>query len=417
MAQRQRQPSLSSPPRRPSVDRAALHDSSKSPPPHPLLRRDSSFSDEAGLLELSRDAGLAFLDADINGDQKLSFEEFNLVIPATLRDKADEAQIRELFTNADRDRSGYVSSDEYFVWMIGVAEQSSNCGLEPIFRRYDTSKSGSLDAREFAHACTDLGFGVFAHDIFMELDHDSSGTVSYVELIWSLRKRQKLGMSKLAKRFLTHVSFTNATISVREQVNRNASPGSSSEQQAGDLSTWRLSSVDVEGLRKQVASKLLEHKMRVSDFYNLALERSGPDALTRGRFPATMRLFGHTADDEALDALFVSMNADLSKAIGMDEIYAWMNGAIGRKQSAKEVRSAHSPPRANPPATTTTTVHAVESCSCYAVEHLAIQPGAKRTTREPATPPIRAPQMSRPPPHASANAPPTRLHARCARRR
>ena len=65
---------------------------------------------------------------------------------------------------------GTLSIDEYFLWVLGVCVQQSASGsLDTLFRRYDKNNTGTLDAEEFAHVCTDLNFGQFAHDIFIEL--------------------------------------------------------------------------------------------------------------------------------------------------------------------------------------------------------------------------------------------------------
>lgn len=50
---------------------------------------------------------------------------------------------------------------------LDVATQHG-CGLEAIFRRYDTSGEGVLDVSEFSNAVEDMGFDTgFAADLFM----------------------------------------------------------------------------------------------------------------------------------------------------------------------------------------------------------------------------------------------------------
>ena len=57
----------------------------------------------SGMLKATSDA---FLQADVNCDKQLSFEEFNQVVPPAVRAGATEATIRELFDAADTDGSG-----------------------------------------------------------------------------------------------------------------------------------------------------------------------------------------------------------------------------------------------------------------------------------------------------------------------
>ena len=60
----------------------------------------------------SRDAR-RFADADINGDQKLDFDEFLALQPARVRKKYTKAQIRSWFDQADLDRSGTIDDLEH----------------------------------------------------------------------------------------------------------------------------------------------------------------------------------------------------------------------------------------------------------------------------------------------------------------
>lgn len=85
--------------------------------------------------------------------------------------------------------NGKIEMDEYFIWTLDVASKQG-CGLETIFKKYDTSGEGMLDANEFSLAVEDLGFSAtFAHDLFVELDDDNSGAVSYTELTATLKSR------------------------------------------------------------------------------------------------------------------------------------------------------------------------------------------------------------------------------------
>ena len=120
-------------------------------------------------VDIAKDAGLAFLDADINGDQQLSWDEFYLCIPASIKSRSSMDELKDLFESVDTDGSGFISIDEYFMWSINICVNQNGRGLEPIFRRYDQNGTGTLDANEFAQICTDINFGMYAHDIFVEL--------------------------------------------------------------------------------------------------------------------------------------------------------------------------------------------------------------------------------------------------------
>ena len=94
----------------------------------------------------------------------------------------DESSLQELFDSIDTDKSGTIEMDEYFIWTLDVATKQG-CGLELIFKKYDTSNDGVLDSSEFALAVEDLGFtATFAHELFVDLDEDNSGAVTVDEV-------------------------------------------------------------------------------------------------------------------------------------------------------------------------------------------------------------------------------------------
>ena len=86
---------------------------------------------------LSRDAAIAFMDADVDGNHQLSYEEFQQLVPANMRASLSEEDIREIFDSADLDGSGTISMDEYFLWTLKLAAAQTGSGLETIFRQFD----------------------------------------------------------------------------------------------------------------------------------------------------------------------------------------------------------------------------------------------------------------------------------------
>lgn len=94
----------------------------------------------------------------------------------------DETEIRALFDSIDTDQSGAIELDEYFLWSLDVARRQG-CGFHILFSKYDTEGNGCLDASEFALAIEDLGFSSsFAHDLFVGLDDDNTGSIAYDEV-------------------------------------------------------------------------------------------------------------------------------------------------------------------------------------------------------------------------------------------
>lgn len=139
------------------------------------LRRRSSIkpkNDKHGLARIVHTSAAAFLAADDNGDQKLTFTEFCNAIPEAHRASYSDETLLELFQMADADRSGSVSPDEFFFFTLSWVSKFSgfSTGLEALFSRYDSSGDGALNMLEFVACVKDLGFGHLGHRIFCELD-------------------------------------------------------------------------------------------------------------------------------------------------------------------------------------------------------------------------------------------------------
>ena len=336
----------------------------------------------AGTTNMMREAALAFLEADENGDGVLDFKEFQVAIhrlrsktrlpeeDAAERLKSDETrQLRKLFEEIDHDKSGLIEADEYFIWSLDVATRMG-CGLEAFFERYDTGGEGTLDAHEFSLAVEDLGFSAtFAHDLFLELDDDNSGSISYTELTSTLKER--LGsISNESKKFLTTLSFEGAAKWDASQKmeassgrsNRRLGDGTDGDGHNDDngddvaetslvgfrdswvnTSTWKdtLVGPDAESLRRQLSSAMRSNSMRDSDLYNLLvmpLVTGDPtQPLTRQVFTIGMLRLGYSGPRKMLVSLYKRIDKDCSGIIGFSELREWTIGRVTRIKAARYV--------------------------------------------------------------------------------
>ena len=194
-----------------------------------------------------------------------------------------EEVLRHLFSVADADSSGYITMHEYFMFTLTVASSCTGSGIEAVFRRYDKDGEGSLDAKEFTMACEDMGFGELGHEIFIELDGDESGSVSYAELMTLLRRRE-LTVTRPCKQFLTTLAFSGVQEGGggEEGGGGGGAPDAaapSSKRALGMLAaiapSWALVATDEEGLRLELAARLREAHAKVADLYRYMTGRKG----------------------------------------------------------------------------------------------------------------------------------------------
>ena len=147
------------------------------------------------------------------------------------------SEMREIFELAAAEINGRLpddgdavitSSDEFLLWTHAVAQRMNAATLKALFLRYDTaavsatsqskaekarasehSGDGSLDAFEFYRLAEDLGFAELAHELFVEIDRDGSGSVTYLEVADPryLTRRKPKPASFAMRKFLTALAF------------------------------------------------------------------------------------------------------------------------------------------------------------------------------------------------------------------
>lgn len=275
---------------------------------------------------------MAFYLGDTNGDQKLSFDEFLGVVPKDMMESYEMSQIEKLFNSVDRDGSGYITLDEFFVWTLSFVQQNTGNGLDAFFRKYDANNEGSLDAREFALAAEDLGFGPVAHEIFLELDPDESGAVSYSELITYLKgdgpeSLCPSSISSQAKRFLTGVAF------------------SASDVGDCDPSTWNLTSHTIEGLREELKNIMVVYpSVRVPNLYSL-MTLEGTETVSEDNFKRALQRIGYKGEPEPnfYRLLFRALDEDGSGFFSVNDLHMWINGLTGRREKARKLTLLRKP--------------------------------------------------------------------------
>ena len=169
--------------------------------------------------EVPRAVGIAAaLVNRIKRDEQIGWDRFEpLVMQMLKRLRMDmpSASLRTTFelaaTHLSKQWGLTTSLDECFVWALATsARQEKERGgrlscLERAFRAYDHSGKGVLHPIELMHLCEDTGFGATADHILRGLSFNSSGGISYAELM--VRFRGMAPACAASRSFLVTLAF------------------------------------------------------------------------------------------------------------------------------------------------------------------------------------------------------------------
>ena len=156
---------------------------------------------------------LSFHEADIDGDETVSFLEFCELLPPDLLGQAHLETLRELFRLADSDGDGALTQDEFFFWSLNAnlgGEGASWDRVRGSFERVDSDGSGMLSEDEFILAARPFKYSdEEAKAAFQELDADQSGMLAYGEIKSSVEEHCKGagGLSQACRKLLTAMAL------------------------------------------------------------------------------------------------------------------------------------------------------------------------------------------------------------------
>ena len=278
-----------------------------------------------------------FADADKDGNRALDFSEWARgVLPKPMCAQFTESTLRAWFKSADLDGDGRLSVEEYFIFALSFA--CDKLGVDAVvrlFQRYDPDRSGCLDLFEWQRACEDAGFGSTAHSIFRSLDPDFSGTVDYRELGKVLKATSgatgQVGRGGKLPPGITPTALKQAaalraslieTFDVEASAERHRILSAPFEQ---PTSPWGSSALEVYG---QLQKALQDSGGLVADLVGLFDVDADDSCVIDGmEFVSAMRnRFGYGGPLHVLDHCFECIDQDSSGGIGFDELFEFIRG-------------------------------------------------------------------------------------------
>lgn len=269
---------------------------------------------------------LAFQEADVDGDQKLEFDEWVSMLPATMRERRTVDQLRQIFNVADLDGDGTISLDEFFLWTLSLAAMQGGTSAETTLQRFSKSGNGRLDELEFTKACEHLGMGEFAHELFAQLPKDASRTVSYRELLKQIETAEH---SREMKNFVMAAAWEMSTADAALVTRDDLTKG------------WSFDGHDAESARRALNALLHEKGVKLSSLF-VKMDTDKNNQLSKEEFFGAFRdVLGFEGPTRIMREIFNAIDSSADGVIGFEEFNAWLRGrrtmVLERRLAAKSL--------------------------------------------------------------------------------
>lgn len=276
-------------------------------------RRDSTAKAPAPAQD-STDSVFAAFDTD--GNARLDFEEFVAMQPACLHDMYSEDDMRAWYDEADDNGDGTLSINEFFQWSLTKSSAGGGGAaiLEAAFKKYDPNGSGSLDIDEFKQMARDMGFGYMANEAFAVLDDDSSGYITFKELLASLM--EKTPRNTETKKLLFGCIWAWG----QEQASPKKRPPI-------DTSKWKIKGQDALTVREELRALLKGSGRHITELCPLFDEdNTGNLTIDDIEFMKVLKKWGFRGIPSILDDVFESINTSGTGTINYDEFFEFVRG-------------------------------------------------------------------------------------------
>lgn len=278
-----------------------------------------------------REAAMKFLEADVGGDERLSLDEFRMIIPKSSTVSAQEQST--LFRSIDTDQDGRISSEEFVTWVLINQYAEIAEGFRSVFRQYDENAAGELTKDEFALAVEELGFSYrMGLDLFVASYKDERGLLKCQEVLSDLSERITT-INLQAKIKLASLAFGHGA-DQRQRIHRRITSGHKHAE-------WRTArdmlstATSVNILREELKKLMRVNDASGADLFLSMMELHGSGGvMSLAEFGKALQRLGFEVTHEIRNEAFCDVDRDDSGFIGINEFNRWVRQGITRRGTA-----------------------------------------------------------------------------------
>lgn len=279
------------------------------------------------VVTLLRQYCIFWLEANIDYDAELTFDEFRAALPANVREAQSEATTRSWLSIIDPDASGRITLGEFFRWALAAATLVAADAVQLFFRLYDADGEGQIDEVEFSRAARDLGFGERANELFRQLPHVESKRSGVALDYLSLREQVKA---------FRHPSQLDTMRSFLKAMSWDTT-----EDRALDTRGWSFSGDSPDEVRQSLGALIAKKRVKLSSVFEY-LDTSDDNMMSRDEFRTSMAIIGYKGAPDVLGEAFDQLDDDESGKVGFDELLAWFAGRDTRLLQVKRALASRS---------------------------------------------------------------------------
>ena len=134
----------------------------------------------------------AFSLFDKNGDGTITTKELGTVM-RSLGSNLTEAELQDIISEADVDKSGTVDFPEFLTMMANeIKDSEKEEEIREAFRIFDRDGDGFISPEELRHVMTNLGEKLTDEEVdamIKEADFDNDGQISYEEFVTTMMSK------------------------------------------------------------------------------------------------------------------------------------------------------------------------------------------------------------------------------------